>query len=169
MVVQLNLTLSIALANFFWTDHTRTKHKVVREKIFYTGNTSNELDAGPIPQRVKKLVDEAMAADPSRVQPPRHLVLFEMAKLLLKPHPQKPHGPNLYQHLETSSAKRTNSKYFAAAAIKGEDIVWRQKGSWPTLQQEYDQCSEVRISPLTFSFPTFASKSSIHHQLPQLC
>ena len=140
-VVSKNL---LSLAILTWTDPRGVMTTVIREQISASGETHTTLDQSPLAQRVELAVDEGMASDPMRTQPPRHLVMFRMAQIMLKPDSRQKDKTVLEAYKAGKCGQANKEKHkFSNAYYEALDGLWRKHDTWPAVQAEYDARSTV--------------------------
>ena len=141
----------LSFAIFRWTDPRGVLTTVIREQIPASGESRDTLDKGLIARRVELAVDRGMASDPVRVQPPKDLVMFRLAQIMLNPDGRKKDLTRLAAYLGGKCGKKgTNKEKFFKPYYEALDGLWRKHDTWPAVQAEYDAKSEVSDMTVTY-------------------
>lgn len=134
----------LSFAILSWTDPRGVVTTVIREQIPASGESRDTLDKSLIARRVELAVDKGMACGPMRVQPPKDLVMFRMAQIMLKADGRKKDLTRLAAYLDGECGRKgTNKTIFFKPYYEALDGLWRKQDTWPAVQAEYDARSEV--------------------------
>lgn len=139
-----------------WRDHRGRDHKFCREEILGIRVTDPvPFKNNSIAKRVSRQVDEAMAADPTKTQPPEDLLRFTMAKLALEKTKKagKSRGKSWIEtHKEALKRRGGKGKTPFMTPLYSEALamLWRKSETWPQLRKDYDSRDEATKEAILF-------------------